>query len=123
MVQVVGDVQPKKTVHVHKVELDNGKQVYLREPAMADIRQAIRMSGNNDSNNMAISWGMSEELVKTLICKIDDHTLTSLDRNSLDKHLTVKQQLYLMGYVVKYMTGMGEDEGKLVRGEVTTIEV
>ena len=109
MVQVTG--QPKQ-FEAHQVQLSTGKVVILRTPKMKDIREAIKNSGASDLNQMAISWGMSEELVKQIIHQIDGNDVTLTQRQQLDELMSLQENMQLMSYVVEHMTGMGGAEGK-----------
>jgi hypothetical protein len=106
-------------MNVAKFTLSSNKVIYLREPVISDTEMAAQVAGKKagPDNQAHMSLLLQKEMLKRLLVRIDEKTLSLNDKEQLEKLLSFKeysQALKAMGMII------GEDSGNELSPEFTT---
>ena len=108
----------KNEMMVNKFTLSTKKRIYLREGEIEDMELAAKVAGNLAGDNKAyLGILMQKETLKRLLVKVDDHILSSSDKEQLKKYLNLKE--YAQALKALQMTT--DDDGGNLQAEFVTI--
>ena len=104
---------------VTKVTLTTKKIVYLKEPTVDDMEAAGQVAGQiSKGNDTQMGMALQKELLKRVLVQVNDKKLGLAEKEGINKMFSLKEYTQVMK-VIKDLSGMDEDEGKLVTEVVT----
>jgi hypothetical protein len=103
---------------VYKFTLSSGKEIYIREPKIADSESCIQLAGKIAGDNMAMLGLVTQkELFKKLLVQVDEKKLSMNEKQSLDSLFSYKEWNQCV-QALQQVTG--DEEGKLQAPEIMT---
>jgi hypothetical protein len=108
-------------IGVTKVTLDTGKVVYLREIKIKHQELASQLAGQkcNKEGGHQFALIMSKEMIKMLICKIDEREIKPIELEDLDNLFTYREYNQLTKVFLN-LSGEEVDLGKCQIGHVVS---
>lgn len=110
----------ESNLNVYKFTLSTGKEIYFREPKIADTESATQVAGKiaGSDNQAHLGVLFQKEMIKLLLVQVGEKKLTMSEKQSLDSLFTFQEY----NQVSKAIQKIVGDEGNLeLTPELTTL--